>query len=258
MRQRKVDGEQQQDGQDQQSSTLSYSQLISHSPSHLGEARKVQTNGLIAYLPAALLSILLTLPFIGRWLKPSIDKRRNLLIVGSYLYRFSEERESSSLAAKEGEDVDVRVESEDNFKLKGCPIPIKGILASLLTGKESKALLMIDESDDDEEKESLINNKSSQQQQEAELFVFKVQTFRKTQYFAVESEESALTWVNSLRFARSECIKRAMGHSKIPPLASHVHFDTLAEEKYATTLRLDKKEREASLKIEHQTIGMLS
>lgn len=68
--------------------------------------------------------------------------------------------------------------------------------------------------------------------------IFEATSAGKTQYFAVESREEAMAWVNSLGQARQDTITKNMGHSKDIPYPKE--WDTL--DSAASRLR-DQKER---------------
>jgi len=82
--------------------------------------------------------------------------------------------------------------------------------------------------------------------------VFEVSSLSKTQYFAVESREEAMAWVNSIRQMRQDSITRNMGHAKdIPYPKQWESFDASAKRLQQQKERiknrmsaLDKKEQE--------------
>ena len=96
--------------------------------------------------------------------------------------------------------------------------------------------------------------------------VFEVSSLAKTQYFAVESREEALAWVNSIRQMRQDSITRNMGHSKdIPYPKQWESFDAsakrLQEQKERIKHRmsaLDEKEQEMQTMGGSANMGYLS
>lgn len=82
--------------------------------------------------------------------------------------------------------------------------------------------------------------------------VFEISSIGKTQYFAVESKEEAMLWVNSIRQMRADAIRRSMGHSKdIPYPKEWTAFDASAKRLVDQKRRIkskmeamDKKEQE--------------
>jgi len=78
--------------------------------------------------------------------------------------------------------------------------------------------------------------------------MFVVSTFGKKQYFAVASEEDALTWVNSLNQARQEAITRRMGHAKNMPYPSSWDYcDILGDSLVKSKQRIKKKLEQRSV-----------
>lgn len=134
------------------------------------------------------------------FLAPSWE-RRFLILCGGYLYKF-------------------RNDTDPHAEPKGTPLPIDTVDINLLDDPKNKGLY---------------------QDMDASLAfamlpppacsgAFMVSTLRKKHYYATSTADDASIWVNSLRQARDEAIKRKMGHA---PSASYptawTHYDRLGK-----------------------------
>ncbi len=198
---------------------LSAQALLAASPIHSGLAMKLHVPVFYSFLPSPIQWLL-----SNRWCPTSWSpqwKRRYLIALGGYLYRYKDENGSTP---------------------KGAPVTIDITEARIISrgdtsSNEFNCLL------------DLLPDGCDT--------VFEVSSLAKTQYFAVESREEALAWVNSIRQMRQDSITRNMGHSKdVPYPKQWESFDAsarrLQEQKERIKNRmsaLDKKEQEM------QTLG---
>lgn len=199
---------------------LSAQALRAASPIHAGLAMKLHVPVFYSFLPSPMQWLL-----SKSWCPTSWSpqwKRRYLIALGGYLYRFKDENGATP---------------------KGAPVTIDITEARIIsrndtsTSNEFNCLL------------DLLPDGCDT--------VFEVSSLAKTQYFAVESREEALAWVNSIRQMRQDSITRNMGHSKdVPYPKQWESFDAsarrLQQQKERIKNRmsaLDQKEQEM------QTLG---
>ena len=181
---------------------LSAHALQAASPIHCGTVIKIHVPALYSFLPATIQW------FISRCCPKSFSpqwKRRYLIAIGGYLYRFKDENSSSP---------------------KGAPI------AASLT----EAQVISNESVDSGEFNVMFD-----QLPEGYNAIFELSSIGKTQYFAVESKEEADIWVNSIKQMRQEAISRAMGHTNIPYPKEWTSFDASAKRLCAQKQRIKNK-----------------
>eukprot|EP00585_Thalassiosira_rotula_P008325 CAMPEP_0196151890 /NCGR_PEP_ID=MMETSP0910-20130528/34470_1 /TAXON_ID=49265 /ORGANISM="Thalassiosira rotula, Strain GSO102" /LENGTH=225 /DNA_ID=CAMNT_0041415357 /DNA_START=184 /DNA_END=861 /DNA_ORIENTATION=+ len=206
-------------------SRLSAPALLAASPIHSAVAMKMHVPVLYTFLPATvqwLMSCCCPKSWSPQW------KRRYLIALGEYLYRFKDESGSSPKGSPiSAATTDARIVS-NNDNDDG------GVFSDI--GDFKIGLNMLPEGCD-------------------ALFV--ISSIGKTQYFAVESREEAMTWVNSLRQMRQDAITRNMGHSKdIPYPDEWKSFDKsakrLKDQKTRIKSRLDAMNRKEQ---EMQSLG---
>ncbi|KAL7542846.1 hypothetical protein ACHAXR_012944 [Thalassiosira sp. AJA248-18] len=196
-------------------SHLSASALLAASPTHSGAAMKMHVPAIYTFLPATVqwfLSRCCPKSWSPQW------KRRYLVALGEYVYRFKD---------------------EDGSSPKGAPIPVATTDVRIVSGASS--------SDVNDELNVVFDPLP-----EGCNAVFEVSSIGKTQFFAVESREEAMMWVNSLRQLRQDAITRNMGHSKdIPYPSDWKSFDVSAKRLKDQKMRIknrleamDKKELE--------------
>mmetsp|Transcript_17129 Transcript_17129/g.35743 ORF Transcript_17129/g.35743 Transcript_17129/m.35743 type:complete len:240 (-) Transcript_17129:169-888(-) len=195
-------------------SRLSANALMAASPIHSGPVMKMHVPAIFSFLPSPIQWLLTTRCCPKIWAPQW--KPRFLIALGGYLYRFKDENGSSP---------------------KGAPTPLDVCSDCRIITRE-----------DDEYGEF---NAVTDCVPDGYNVVFEVSSVGKTQYFAVESREEALTWVNSLRQGQQDVITRNMGHSKIPYPKEWTAFDASAKRLRDQKLRikqkleqLDKKEQE--------------
>mmetsp|Transcript_37694 Transcript_37694/g.79462 ORF Transcript_37694/g.79462 Transcript_37694/m.79462 type:complete len:242 (-) Transcript_37694:120-845(-) len=171
---------------------LSASALLSASPVHSGFVMKIHVPALYTFLPATVQW------FLSRCCPKSWSptwKRRYLIALGEYMYRFKDEGGGTP---------------------KGSPIPVATTDVRIVSREDDDGIgelgAVFDMLPDD------CNA------------IFEVSSIGKTQYFSVESREEAMIWVNSLRQMRQDAITRHMGHSKnIPYPKEWESFDASAK-----------------------------
>lgn len=194
---------------------LSAPALLAASPIHAGAAMKMHVPVFYSFLPSSIQWILSMSWCPTRW-SPQW-KRRYLIALGGYLYRFKDENGSTP---------------------KGAPITIDVTEARIISRRD------IDTSNEFNCLLDLLPDGCDT--------VFEVSSLSKTQYFAVESREEAMAWVNSIRQMRQDSITRNMGHAKdIPYPKQWESFDASAKRLQQQKERiknrmsaLDKKEQE--------------
>lgn len=165
---------------------LSAHALLAAPPTHSGAAMKMHIPVLYTFLPATIqwfLSRCCPRGWSPQW------KRRHLVALGEYLYRFKDENGSTP---------------------KGSPIPMANTEARLINNDDEFSIVF----------DHLPEGCDA---------VFEISSIGKTQYFAVESREEAMIWVNSLRQMRQDTITRKMGHSAAPYPKEWTSFDASAK-----------------------------
>eukprot|EP01083_Nonionella_stella_P071773 192999_1 len=175
---------------DYDESNLSARALLAASPTHSSAAMKMHIPLIYTFLPPTarwFISRCCPRGWSPQW------KRRYLIALGGYVFRFKDEGGSSP---------------------KGSPIPVATTEARLITdddvadGEFGIVFDLLPEGCD---------------------AVFEISSIGKTQYFAVENREEAMMWVNSLRQMRQDTITRNMGHSAAPYPQNWKSFDASAK-----------------------------
>jgi len=160
-------------------SLLSARTLLAASPIHSSPVMKIHIPTIYAFLPATIQWVLMRFcpkNWTPRW------KRRYLIAVGEYIYRYKDENDLSP----KGTPIpvvmaDVRVLSNNSVDNDHDDVPLFHIVLEMLpVGFEA---------------------------------VFEISSLGKTQYFAVESRGEANMWVNTLQQMRQDAISRSMGHT---------------------------------------------
>ena len=183
---------------------LSAQALQAASPIHCGTVIKIHIPALYSFLPATIQW------FISRCCPKSFSpqwKRRYLIAMGGYLYRFKDENSSSP---------------------KGAPIAVSLTEAQIISNDNT-----LDSGGE--------FNVIFDQLPEGYNAIFELSSIGKTQYFAVESKEEANIWVNSIKQMRQEAISRAMGHTNIPYSKEWTSFDASAKRLCAQKQRIKNK-----------------
>lgn len=174
---------------------LSAQALQAASPTHTGSVMKIHIPALYTFLPSTVQWFISTCCPIKSW-SPSW-KRRNLIAIGSYVYRYKD---------------------ENGISPKGMPIPVATTEVRMIPNHNE------DDIDGD------INVLLFDLLPEGYNAIFEISSIGKTQYFATTSKEEASIWVNSLKQMRQDAISRTMGHSQsIPYPKEWKSFDTSAK-----------------------------
>eukprot|EP00571_Detonula_confervacea_P015027 CAMPEP_0172309104 /NCGR_PEP_ID=MMETSP1058-20130122/9491_1 /TAXON_ID=83371 /ORGANISM="Detonula confervacea, Strain CCMP 353" /LENGTH=207 /DNA_ID=CAMNT_0013021663 /DNA_START=238 /DNA_END=857 /DNA_ORIENTATION=+ len=184
-------------------SLLSARALLAASPIHAAPAMKMHVPAIYTFLPVTFqwfLSRCCPRSWSPQW------KRRYLIALGGYLYRFKD---------------------EDGSSPKGAPIPVATTDSRIISNEDvasGEFNIVLD----------LLPEGCNA--------VIEISSIGKTQYFAVESREEATTWVNSLRQMQQDIITRNMGHSKDIPYPSEWNaFDASAKRLMDQKTRIKNK-----------------
>jgi PH domain len=168
------------------------------SPQHMGNVMKLQVSIPFTLLPRFLQRWILKLWFLS-FLRPSWQPRY-LILLGSYLYKFKNDR--GDLLSQ---------------KPNGSPVRIDDINVHIVNSADrdgNDAVVAIHSFDNI-----------------THLSVFCVSTFRKNYYYACTNHDEAMVWVNTLREAHQEVITRTMGHaSKDSFPSSWTYYDNLGKD----------------------------
>ena len=156
---------------------LSAPLMLQASPQHYEFVMKLRVPVFYSILPRFLQRIVCQFSCL-RFLAPSWE-RRFLILLGGYLYKFTQDNDPTK-------------------EPKGTPVAIDTVDINL-----------INLYDDDENYHDHILFSPPPACQG----LFQVATLRKRHYYATATAEDATTWVNALRQARQEAIKRHMGHA---------------------------------------------
>jgi len=201
---------------------LSYKSLEKEKPSHQGSVLKLHIPLFYSLLPSFLQRILYNCPCCK--LRP-IWKERKLIIIGNYLYRFS------------------------NYDLlKGKPLSLS----------ETDTHLVTKQSDYPSSSSVLCNDDFGELRLDNlpvyYCGIFCITSNGKTRYYAAQTHEEAIAWVNSIRQSRQECIKRKMGHAEhVPYPRPWNNFDRIADKiirkKKLMKARMNRLEREMEMEM---------
>lgn len=203
-------------------SNLSARALLSASPVHSSVVYKMHIPIVYSLLPYTVRWILhrcFPRSWSPRW------KRRRLIALGSYIYKFEEFNDN---------------DDSDGGKLppKGNPIPVSTADARIVSNRGSG-----NDDDDDNAPESIGELLFSTLPEGCHA-IFEVSSGGKTQYFAVKTLEEANTWVSSLREMKQDTITRSMGHS------TNVPYPVRWESFNASAHRLIEKKSRIKSKLE--------
>lgn len=197
-------------------SQLSAPALLAASPIHASPAMKLHVPVLYDVLPATLQWCLARCgpaSWRPQW------KRRYLVALGEYLYRFTDGEGATP---------------------KGAPLPVATTESHIAS------------QDDDDYAASGVFDALP----EGCAAVFVVASIGKTQYFAVESREEARVWVDSLRQMRQSAITREMGHANdVPYPKQWTTFDAAARRLKDQKTRI-KQKLEAMDRKEQEMVSM--
>jgi hypothetical protein len=163
---------------------LSVPQMLHALPQHHGLVMKLHVSPLFSFLPLFLQKLIARM-WCFSFLKPKWESRY-LILLGSFLYKFTD-----------------NAVSNPKITPKGSPVPVETIDVEII-------------------EPSLLLARGGEQHPMAVAlqhlppgctYVFSVARLRKTHYYAAADRDQATTWVNSLLEARQEAITRSMGHA---------------------------------------------
>jgi hypothetical protein len=201
---------------------LTQSNLEAAFPQQTGRVFKLHMSPFFAMLPRFLQKIIANV-FLFSCLRPRW-KERNLTLLGSYLYKFV---------------VDGNPDEDDP---KGAPVAVDSILECRLTDARDDKTLSVAQS-------SLLLSRPNQT-------VFCIITFRKQYYFACDSYEDALVWVNALQEAKQECTRRSMGHADRDSYPNQWrYYDSLGKSRLEHKERVRSKVEETSAMEMNRLVG---
>ena len=204
-------------------SNLSARALLSASPIHSSFVYKMHIPVIYSLLPYTVRWILqrcFPRSWSPRW------KRRRLIALGSYIYKFEEFDNDDSNGGK--------------LPPKGVPIPVSTADVRLVSNREGGN----DDDDDDNAPESSIGELLFSTIPDGCHAIFEVSSGSggKTQYFAVKTLEEANIWVSSLRQMKQDTITRCMGHStNVPYPVRWESFDASARRVIEKKSRIKRK-----------------
>lgn len=197
------------------SNALSAPRMLEASPQHYEYVMKLRIPALFSILPRFLQKIVCRFSCL-RFLAPSWE-RRFLILLGGFLYRFTDDKDPTK-------------------EPKGTPMAIESVDINLLQNaeafREEDAALAFD----------LLPPPGCKA-------AFCLSTLRKRHYYATVTVEDAETWVNALRQARDEAIKRKMGHApgeSYPP--QWTHYDHLGKSWSDRKDRIRQRLQESSVR----------
>jgi len=188
---------------------LSFASLEKASPSQQGKVLKLHVPLFYNLIPSFLLGILVRYCPSSLNVTPSW-KERNLVILGNYIYRFYNELSKS---------------------IKGSPTSLDGIDAQIFTNQQTTTTGGTTASPSPPFQGADFGGVFVKELPPFCNAVFSIKSIDKTRYYAVETEDEAVTWVNSIRQGRQECIKRKMGHAEhVPYPKSWEHYDRVGDQ----------------------------
>jgi hypothetical protein len=191
---------------------LTQSNLEAAFPQQTGRVSKLHVSPFFSMLPRFLQKLIVNV-FLFSFLRPRW-KERNLILLGSYLYKFVVEGNT------------------DEDDPKGAPVAVDSILECRLTDARDDNILAVAQS-------SLLSR--------SDQTVFCIVTFRKQYYFACDSMEDALVWVNALQEAKHECTRRSMGHANRDSYPNQWrYYDSLGKSRLQHKERVRSKVEETS------------
>lgn len=183
---------------------LTCSSVLGANPQEHGLVHKLHVPLVYEILPEIIQKLISLVWFLAFYLAPRW-KPRYMVLLGSYLYKYS-----------------AKQDAEKSERLpKGAPISVEAIDVNVLEPKELPWL------------PNLPNGCE---------YIVSMQSVSSTTYFAVSDREQAQVWVNSMREAKQEAIKRRMGHS---PNGSYpqswAYFDSLGKDLVKRKARIKRK-----------------
>jgi hypothetical protein len=160
---------------------LTVPQMLKASPQQHGLVMKLHISPLYNFFPLFLQRLIARIWCLS-FLAPKWESRY-LILLGSFLYKFTDKTSSKSKDTP-----------------KGSPVPIETVDVEIIErsslAREHHPMAM-----------------ALQKLPPGYQCVFSVSRLHKTHYYAATNREQATEWLNSLREARQEAITRRMGHA---------------------------------------------
>ncbi len=224
-------------------SNLSARALLSASPVHSSHAWKLHVPAIYAMMPRSIRRLLSCGCCPARW--GPRWKRRRLVALGGFLYRF-EDFEDDDGGGGGGGGVGG---GGGGGPPKGAPVPVATADVRAASDRDYDGY---DYDDVVHGPGGLLETLPA-----GCRAAFEVSSSGKTRYFAVQTAEEAATWVTSLRQMRQDAITRKMGHSGgVPYPRNWESFDAsarrLGEKRSRIKSRLEAMEKR---EVEMQTMG---
>lgn len=189
---------------------LTLQSMSTASPQQTGHVMKLHMSPICAMLPYFLQKWIMTLWFLS-FLRPSW-KPRYLILLGSFLYKFQDDQSPYQ-------------------KPKGAPIPIDQVEVRLVGANEDSVVALC--------QHILVGYTT----------VVCISTMRKRSYYACNTREDALTWVNSIREAQHESVTRSMGHAARDSYPQKwTYFDSLGSSLVTSTDRIRHRIEQSNLR----------
>eukprot|EP00553_Chaetoceros_curvisetus_P006528 CAMPEP_0204615194 /NCGR_PEP_ID=MMETSP0717-20131115/2747_1 /ASSEMBLY_ACC=CAM_ASM_000666 /TAXON_ID=230516 /ORGANISM="Chaetoceros curvisetus" /LENGTH=274 /DNA_ID=CAMNT_0051628067 /DNA_START=133 /DNA_END=957 /DNA_ORIENTATION=+ len=223
----------------QREGSIAASILLQSSPSHHGQVMKLNIPLVYSFSPTCVQRALRFTPaFLG--LKPSW-KKRYLIQIGKYLYRFSSQDGNGDGATT----TTTTAASQSRMKQKGSPIPLDTIQSKTIHSTRYGLAQSINiQGNNSDEIIAVL--------QDLPTFCdgyFAITTDGNTRYYAVSTKEEASTWVNSIREGRQSSISRKMGHDGDKPYPkSWEYIDQRGASSYNRKLRIKERIRDIEQK----------
>lgn len=182
---------------------LTVQSLERASPQHTGSVQKLRIPFLYSTLPQFLQRIVMKV-WCFSFLRP-VWQSRYLILLGSYLYKFKCDDGRNLL----------------NEQPNGAPVRLDHM----------NVYLVATNSGYDDYDALIAQNLLNQNTRDDGSCIFCIVTFRKKYYYACSDHEEALLWVNTLREACQESVKRTMGHAAKDSFPSNwKYYDALGED----------------------------
>lgn len=199
-------------------------------PQQTGSVYKLHVATVFLFLPRFvqnwILKLLPTLVLGALGLRP-IWKERELVLLGSFLYRFD--------AGKDGQ-------------LKGTPVDITTVDACLLQAGNDDSMESNYYDDDDDATSLWLARRLLPQHSTTTLL--RISTLRKQSYYAFASHSDATTWLHSIHDAKTEAVQRSMGHvantAAVPSCWNH--WDALGRSAAQRKERIQRRAHELELR----------
>jgi hypothetical protein len=207
---------------------LAASTLLQSNPTHAGQAYKLDIPFFYVLLPTMIQRFLRYIPFAGKLgLIPSW-KKRYLIQIGNYVYRYQINGKVNN-----GSNVNnVAPSITKKMKLKGSPIPLQTIQCE----KNQNTTIGVKSNSSNDEIISYAREVPST----CHGF-FSITSNGQTRYYAVSTPEEASVWIQSLREGRQGAIERSMGHDRRPYPESWKYIDLMGKAKVQKNERIRKR-----------------